>query len=159
MNRTEKKDAVAGLNQTFQNNDLVIVAHNKGLNAAQTDALRRATRAVGITAKVAKNTLTQLALKGTDFEGVADMLKGPTVLLFGKDLISGAKAAADFAKGNPAFVIVGGAHGTKIMDVAEVNVLASLPSMDQLRGKLVGLLQAPGAQLARLAQAYADKAQ
>lgn len=159
MNRTEKKDAVSGLNQTFQDSDLVIVAHNNGLNAAQTDALRRATRAAGINAKVAKNSLAQIAVKGTNFEGVADLFKGPTVLLFGQDLISGAKAAADFAKDNPAFVIVGGAHGTKVMDVAEVNQIASLPSMDQLRGKLVGLLQAPGAQLARLAQAYADKAQ
>lgn len=157
MNRTEKKDAVSGLNQTFQDSDLVIVAHNNGLNAEQTDALRRATRAAGITAKVAKNRLVKIAAQGTAFEGAVDLFKGPTVLLFGHDLVSNAKAAADFAKSNPAFVIVGGAHGAKLMDVAEVNVLASLPSMDQLRGKLVGLLQAPGAQLARLAQAYADK--
>jgi large subunit ribosomal protein L10 len=157
LNRTEKKDAISGLNQTFQNNDLMIVAHNNGLNAAQTDALRRATRDAGITTRVAKNRLVQIAIKGTNFEAASDLLKGPTVLLFGTDLISGTKAAADFAKSNPAFVIVGGAHGTKIMDVAEVNMLASLPSMDQLRGKLVGILQAPAAQLARLAQAYADK--
>lgn len=157
MNRTEKKDAISGLNQTFQGSEVVIVAHNNGLNATQTDNLRRATRAAGIRAKVAKNRLVQIAIKGTNFEGVADLLKGPTVLLFSDDLISGTKAAADFAKDNPAFVIVGGAYGTKVMDVAEVNKLASLPSMDQLRGKLVGLLQAPGAQLARLAQAYADK--
>ncbi len=159
MNRTEKKDAISGLNQTFQNNDLVIVAHNNGLNAAQTDELRRATRAAGITTKVAKNSLVQIAIKGTNFEVASDLLSGPTMLLFGSDLVSGTKAAADFAKGNPAFVIVGGVHSAKLMDVAEVNMLASLPSMDQLRGKLVGLLQAPGAQLARLAQAYADKAQ
>lgn len=158
MNRTEKKDAVSGLNQTFQGSDLVIVAHNNGLNAAQTDNLRRATRAAGVTAKVAKNSLVQIAIKGTSFEAASDLLKGPTVLLFGNDLISGTKVAADFAKDNPAFVIVGGAYGAKVMDVAEVNKLASLPSMDQLRGMLVGLLQAPGAQLARLAQAYADKA-
>lgn len=157
MNRTEKKDAIAGLNQTFQDSDLVIVAHNNGLNAAQTDSLRRATRDAGIKAKVAKNRLVQIAVKGTNFEGVTDLLKGPTVLLFGHDLVTGAKAAADFAKSNPTFVIVGGAYGTKVMDVAEVNQIASLPTMDQLRGKLVGLLQAPGAQLARLAQAYADK--
>ena len=159
MNRTEKKDAISGLNQTFQGSDLVIVAHNNGLNAAQTDALRRATRDAGITARVAKNSLAQIAIKGTNFECAADLLKGPTVLLFGSDLISGTKAAADFAKSNPAFVIVGGAHESRVLDVAEVNKLASLPSMDQLRGKLVGIFQAPGAQLARLAQAYADKAQ
>lgn len=157
MNRTEKKDAVSGLNQTFQDSDLVIVAHNNGLNAEQADALRRSTRDVGITAKVAKNRLAKIAAQGTAFEGASELFSGPTILLFGDDLVIGAKTAADFAKNNPAFVIVGGAHGTKLMDVAEVNTLASLPTMDQLRGKLVGLLQAPGAQLARLAQAYADK--
>lgn len=159
MNRTEKKDAVSGLNQTFQSNDLVIVAHNNGLNAAQTDALRRATRSAGITAKVAKNRLAKIAIKGTNFESVADLLTGPTVLMFGSDLVSGAKAAADFAKDNPSFVIVGGAHGTEVLDADKLKMLASLPTMDQLRGKLVGIFQAPGAQLARLAQAYADKAQ
>jgi len=159
LNRTEKKDAISGLNQTFQGSDLVIVAHNNGLNASQTDALRRATRAAGITAKVAKNRLVKIAVKGTNFEGVSDLLTGPTVLLFGQDLVSSAKAASDFAKDNPAFVLVGGAHGAEVLDVAKLNTLASLPSMDQLRGKLVGLIQAPAAQLARLAQAYADKAQ
>jgi large subunit ribosomal protein L10 len=159
LNRTEKKDAVSGLNQTFQGSDLVIVAHNNGLNAAQTDSLRRVTRAAGIVAKVAKNRLAQLAVKGTNFEVASDLLKGPTVLLFGHDLISGTKAVAEFAKDNPAFVIVGGAYNAKIMDIAEINKLATLPSMDQLRGKLVGILQAPAAQLARLAQAYADKTQ
>ena len=157
MNRTEKKDAISGLNQTFQDSDLVIVAHNNGLNATQTDTLRRATHSAGIVAKVAKNSLAQIAVKGTNFEVVSDLLTGPTVLLFGHDLISGTKAAADFAKDNPTFVIVGGVYDSKLMDVAEVNKLASLPSMDQLRGKLVGIIQAPAAQLARLAQAYADK--
>jgi large subunit ribosomal protein L10 len=159
LNRTEKKETVSGLNQAFQNSDLVIVTHNNGLNAAQTDALRRKTREAGITAKVAKNRLAQIAIKGTSFEALSDLLKGPTVLLLGKDLLSGAKAAADFAKDNPTFVLVGGAHGSEILDVTKLKMLASLPSMDQLRGKLVGIIQAPAAQLARLAQAYADKAQ
>ena len=157
MNRTEKKETITGLNQAFQGSDLVIVTHNNGLNASQTDALRRATRSAGITARVAKNRLAQIAIKGTNFEGIADLLKGPTVLLLGQDLLAGAKAAADFAKDNPSFVIVGGAHGTEILDLAKLTMLASLPSMDQLRGKIVGILQAPAAQLARLAQAYADK--
>lgn len=158
MNRIEKKETVASLNQTFQDSDLVIVAHNNGLNAEQTNNLRRATRDAGVKTKVAKNSLAQIAIKGTNFEGASDLFKGPTVLMFGQDLLAGAKVAADFAKSNPSFVIVGGSHGSKTMDVAEINKLASLPSMDQLRGTLIGLLQAPGAQLARLAQAYADKA-
>ena len=168
MNRTEKKEAVAGLNQAFQDSDLVIVTHNNGLNAAQTDALRRATRSAGVTAKVAKNSLAQIAVQGTNFEGLADLLKGPTILLLSKDPVAGAKTAASFAKDNPTFTIVGGAMGTTIMDVKAVNTLATLPSLDELRGKLVGLIQAPATkiagvvqapagQLARLAQAYANK--
>lgn len=157
MNRTEKKETIAGLNRAFQDSDLVIITHNNGLNAAQTDTLRRATRAAGLTCRVAKNRLAQIAIKGTHFEGAANLFTGPTVMLMGKDLISAAKTAAIFAKDNPTFVIVGGATTTDVMDAAAINTLATLPSMDELRGKLIGLLQAPGAQLARLAQAYADK--
>lgn len=157
MNRTEKKETISGLNSAFQDSDLVIVTHNHGLNAAQTDALRRSTRAAGITCRVAKNRLAQIAIKGTNFEGIANLFTGPTVLLFGKDMIAAAKTAATFAKDNPAFVVVGGAMGKDVMDAKALNVLATLPSMDELRGKLIGLLQAPAGQLARVVQAYADK--
>jgi large subunit ribosomal protein L10 len=159
LNRTEKKETITGLNKVFQDSDLVIVTHNNGLNAAQTDELRRATRAAGITCRVAKNRLAQIAIKGTDFEGISDLFKGPTVMLLGKDLIATAKTAATFAKNNPAFVVVGGASGKEVMDLKAINTLATLPSMDELRGKLVGILQAPAAQLARVVQAYADKEQ
>ncbi len=157
LNRTEKKETISGLNRAFQDSDLVIVTHNNGLNASQTDALRRSTRAAGITCRVAKNRLAQIAIKGTNFEGIANLFTGPTVLLLGKDLIAASKAAATFAKDNPAFVIVGGATSSEVMDAKAINNLATLPSMDELRGKLVGLLQAPAAQLARVVQAYADK--
>ena len=157
MNRTEKKETISGLNRAFQDSDLVIVTHNKGLNAAQTDALRRSTRAAGINCRVAKNRLVQIAIKGTNFEGISNLFTGPTVLLMGKDLVAAAKTAANFAKDNPTFVIVGGAMGKDVMDAKAINVLATLPSMDELRGKLVGLLQAPAAQLARVTKAYADK--
>jgi len=168
LNRTEKKEAVAGLNQAFQDSGLVIITHNNGLNAAQTDKLRRATRDAGVTCRVAKNTLAQIAVKGTNFEGLVDMLNGPTVLLLANDPVAGAKVAANFAKDNPTFVVVGGAMGTTIMDAKAVSTLATLPSLDELRGKLIGLIQAPATkiagvvqapagQLARLLQAFADK--
>lgn len=168
MNRTEKKEAVSGLNQAFQGSDLVIITHNNGLNASQTDALRRTTRDAGVACRVAKNSLAQIAVKGTPFEGLAEMLKGPTVLLLANDPVAGAKAAAGFAKDNPSFVIVGGAMSGTVLDEKGINTLATLPSLDQLRGKLIGLIQAPATkiagvvqapagQLARLAQAYATK--
>lgn len=168
MNRTEKKEAVAGLNQAFQDSGLVIITHNNGLNASQTDKLRRATRDAGVNCRVAKNSLAKIAIKGTNFEGLVDMFNGPTILLMADDPVSGAKVAAGFAKDNPTFVIVGGAMGTTIMDAKEVSTLATLPSLDELRGKLIGLIQAPATkiagvvqapagQLARLLQAYADK--
>jgi large subunit ribosomal protein L10 len=157
LNRTQKKETIEGLNRAFQDSDLVIITHNNGLNASQTDTLRRSTRAAGIKCRVAKNRLAQIAIKGTAFEGASNLFTGPTVMLLGSDLISTAKTAANFAKDNPTFVIVGGATRTEIMDAKAINTLATLPSMDELRGKLIGILQAPGAQLARLAQAYADK--
>ena len=157
MNRNEKKETVEGLNQVFQGNDLVIVTHNKGLNAAQTDALRRSTRASGVTCRVAKNRLAQIAIKGTSFEGIADLLKGPTVLLFSKDPVAAAKTAASFAKENPTFIVIGGAMGSTVMDAAGVHTLATLPSLDELRGKLIGIIQAPATKIAGIVQAPAGQ--
>lgn len=168
MNRTQKQESVQGLNTAFQDSDLVIVTHNNGMNAAQTQDLRAKTRAAGVRYKVAKNRLAQLAVKGTQFEGMASLLKGPTGLLLSNDPVAAAKVVSDFAKGNPNLVIVGGAMGTNIMDAKAVKTLATLPSMDELRSKLIGLiqapatkvacvLQAPAGQLARVTRAYADK--
>ena len=169
MNRTEKQETVAGLNAAFQDSDLVIVTHNNGLNATQTHQLRSQTRSSGLSYRIAKNRLAKIAIKGTNFEGLFDLLNGPTGLVLSKDPVAGAKVVAAFAKDNPNLVIVGGVMGTSVLDAKGIGKLATLPSLDELRGKLVGLIQAPATkvagvvqapagQLARLLQAYANKA-
>jgi large subunit ribosomal protein L10 len=168
LNRTEKEETVAGLNTAFQDNDLVIITHNNGLNATQVHNLRTQVRTNGLSYRVAKNRLAKIAIKGTNFEGLFDMLNGPTGLVMSKDAIAGAKVVAAFAKDNPNLVIVGGIMGTSVMDAKGINTLATLPSLDELRSKLIGLIQAPATkiagiaqapagQLARVMQAYADK--
>lgn len=168
MNRTEKKETVAGLNAAFQDSDLVIITHNNGLNATETHTLRSQVRSNGLSYRVAKNRLAKIAIKGTNFEGLADLLNGPTGLVMSKDPVAGAKVVSAFAKENPNLVIVGGVMGTSVLDAKGINTLATLPSLDELRGKLVGLIQAPATkiagvvqapagQLARLMQAYATK--
>jgi large subunit ribosomal protein L10 len=130
--------------------------------------LRSDMRSAGGQVKVAKNRLVKLALEGTDAKGIADLLKGPTCLAYSADPIAAPKAAVKFAKANEKFVILGGAMGTTVLDAKGVNSLADLPSLDELRGKLIGLFQAPaskiartlnepGAQLARVFGAYGNK--
>lgn len=157
VNRAEKTQAIADLKQRFEAAELVIVTQNKGLTDKQSKELRSGLRAEGGSYKVAKNTLVKLALQGTKFEGLADSFSGPTGIATSADPMVAARVTYNFAKANDKLVIIGGATEKEILDVAKINYLATLPSMDQLRGKLVGLLQAPGAQLARLANAYATK--
>lgn len=168
MNRTEKQEAVSGLNAAFQDNDLVIITHNNGLNAAETQSLRSQTRANGVSYRIAKNRLVKIAIKGTNFEALDGFLSGPTGLVMSKDPVAGAKVVSAFAKDNPNLVIVGGVMGTNVLDAKGIQTLATLPSLDELRGKLIGLIQAPATkiagvvqapagQLARLMQAYATK--
>ncbi len=159
MNRAEKEQEILDLRKRFEASDLVILTQNKGLTDKQSKELRSSLRAEGGSYKVAKNTLAKLALKGTKFEGLADKFTGPTGIATSKDPMVAARVTYNFAKANDKLVIVGGASDTALLDTAKINYLATLPSMDQLRGKLVGLLQAPGAQLARLANAYATKDQ
>lgn len=157
MNRTEKKETVAGLNAAFQDSDLVIVTHNNGLDATQTHNLRSQVRTNGLSYKVAKNRLAKIAIKGTNFEGLFDLLNGPTGLVMSKDPVAGAKVVSAFAKDNPNLVIVGGIMGTSVLDAKGINTLATLPSLDQLRSKLIGLVQAPATKIAGIAQAPAGQ--
>lgn len=159
MNRAEKEQEILDLRKRFEASELVIITQNKGLTDKQSKDLRSSLRAEGGSYKIAKNTLAKLALKGTKFEGLADKFTGPTGIATSKDPMVAARVTYNFAKANDKLVIVGGASDTALLDTAKINYLATLPSMDQLRGKLVGLLQAPGAQLARLANAYATKDQ
>jgi large subunit ribosomal protein L10 len=168
VERAEKKELVATLNAVFKTTSVVVVAHNNGLTVNQVNDLRGKMAQAGATVKVAKNRLAKLALDGTDAAGIKDLFTGPTMVAYAADPVAAPKVAAEFAKGNEKFVILGGALGKTIMDAAAVKALAELPSLDQLRAKIIGMiqtpatriagvLQAPGGQLARVLNAYATK--
>ena len=168
MERAEKKELVAMLTQVFKTTGVIVVAHNKGLTVNQVNDLRNRMSQAGASVKVAKNRLAKLALDGTDASGIKDLFVGPTMVAYAADPVAAPKVAAAFAKGNEKFVVLGGALGKTILDAAAVKALAELPSLDQLRAKLVGMIQtpatriagilaAPGGQLARVINAYATK--
>lgn len=155
MSRAKKEQEFAEIRAQFEQDSLVVVSHNLGLTVKEDSDLRVKSRAVGARHKTAKNTLARRALVGTRFEGMAGLFKGPTRITSSPDPIAAARVAHDFAKTNPKFVILGGALDGKTLSAAEVVQLANLPSLDVLRGKIVGLLQAPATKLAGLLQAPA----
>lgn len=157
MERAEKREVVTALHDTLAKTGVVVVAHYAGLTVADMTKLRSDMRSVGGQVKVAKNRLVKLALEGTDAKGIADLLKGPTCLAFSEDPMAAPKVAVKFAKGNEKFIILGGAMGAQVLDAKGVNSLASLPSLDELRGKLIGLIQAPASKLARTVNAPGSK--
>lgn len=157
MNRDEKAQLLEELKQLFNDSESVVISHYKGLTVAEVSELRDNIRKAGAGFRVTKNRITRLALKDTKFADLADMFKGPTAVAFAKDPIAACKACVEFAKGNEKLVIVGGAMGTGVLSVDEIKKLASIPSMDELRAKIIGLLQAPAAQLARVTKAYSEK--
>lgn len=157
MDRNQKKELVASLAKTFAEVEVVVVTRNHGLSVAQMTDLRVRMREAGAQFKVAKNRLARIALEGTRYEPIGDMLVGPTALATSADPVAAAKAAIDFAKANDKLEIVGGSIGGDTLDAAAVKALASLPSLDELRAKLVGLLNAPQTKIAQLANAPAAK--
>lgn len=158
MNRTEKAESVASLKEVFKASKVIVVAHYSGLTVAQLQTLRRQMKQAGAQVKVAKNRLAKIALDGSDAASIAPLLKGPTLIAYSTvDPVAAPKVATDFAKANEQFVILGGAMGKTALDVNGVKQLASLPSLDELRGKIVGLLVAPATKIAQLANAPAAK--
>ena len=168
MNRTQKEEQVATLNALFGVTTLVVVTRPVGLTVAQATALRRQMRDAGAQFKVTKNRLTRLALKGTAFEGLDGFFVGPTAIAYSDDPVAAARVAVDFAENNDSLGIVGGGLGAQVLDATGVTALARLPSLDELRGRLVGtiqtpatrlagVLQAPAGQVARVFGAYANK--
>jgi large subunit ribosomal protein L10 len=168
MDRAQKADAVAELRQTFQETGVVVVTRNLGMTVAQSTSLRIKMRDAGARYKVSKNTLALIAVEGTPYANLSELLSGPTALATSEDPVAAAKAAIDFAKTTDKFEIVGGAMGDTLLDANGVKALAELPSLDQLRATIVGLIQAPatkiartinepGAMLARVFGAYAAK--
>jgi large subunit ribosomal protein L10 len=168
MDRAEKAAAVAELKQTFSEVGVVVVTRNLGLTVSQSTVLRTRMREAGAAYKVSKNKLASIALDGTDYDSLSDLLTGPVGLASSIDPVAAAKVVVDFAKTTDKFEIVGGAMGTTRLDVEGVKALATMPSLDELRAKIVGLIvapatklatitQAPAAQLARVLAAYAEK--
>lgn len=168
MDRAEKRAFVQDMHAVFADIGCVVVAHYSGLTVSEMTVLRRAMRDAGATFRVTKNRLTKLALQETPYVGLADLFRGPTGLAFSADPVAAAKATVEFAKQNQKMVVLGGAVGGTLLDAKGVEALAALPSLDELRAKLIGLvnapaskvvgvLQAPAGQLARVLQAYGSK--
>ena len=157
MDRSQKADSVAQLNAVFNEVGVVVVTRNLGLSVAQSTDLRAKMRDVGASYKVAKNRLAKLALKETQYEGLEEYLSGPTAIAYSVDPVAAAKAAVDFAKTNDKLEIVGGSMGGQLLDQAGIKALASMPSLDELRGTLVGLINAPATKIAQVVNAPAAK--
>jgi large subunit ribosomal protein L10 len=157
VDRAAKKELVTALAGVLRDTSVVVVAHYSGLNVAQMQTLRKQMKHAGATVKVAKNRLVKLATEGTEAAAIVPLLKGPTLIAYSGDPIAAPKVAADFAKGHEKFVILGGAMGKTPLDANGVRALAALPSLDELRAKLVGLIQAPGTKIAQLVNAPAAK--
>jgi large subunit ribosomal protein L10 len=168
MDRAQKQEAIEALKGVFDSSGAVVVTHYLGLTVAEMTDLRGRLRQEGAQLKVVKNTLAQKALDGAIGEAGDALFKGPVAIAYGPDVTSAAKVATQYAKDNDKFTVIGGFMGEQVLDKASVTALASLPSLDQLRAKLIGLLQAPatkiagvlqapGAQVARVIGAYAAK--
>jgi large subunit ribosomal protein L10 len=157
VDRAEKRESVAQLSQVFQNTGVVVVAHYSGLTVAQLTSLRRQMQEAGATLKVAKNRLAKIALEGTDVAHLGNLLQGPTVLAYSDDPVAATKVAVNFARGNDKLVILGGALGKTSLNADAVKALATMPSLDELRAKIVGLVQAPATKIAQLQTAPAAK--
>jgi large subunit ribosomal protein L10 len=157
MDRSQKADAVAQLSEVFAQSGVVVVTRNLGLSVEQSTELRSKMREAGATYKVAKNRLAKLALKDTDYAGLEEYLTGPTALGYSEDPVAAAKAVVEFAKTTDKIEIVGGSMGATKLDEAGVKALASMPSLDELRGKIVGLVNAPATKVAQVVNAPAAK--
>ena len=143
MDRAEKREFVTELNEVFKASGSVVVAHYTGLTVAQMSDLRSKMRVAGGTVKVAKNRLAKIALQGTESEGMSDLFSGQTLIAYCEDPVTAPKVVADFAKSNDKLVILGGAMAATTLDADGVKALATLPSLDELRAKIVGMVQTP----------------
>ncbi|MBX9663009.1 MAG: 50S ribosomal protein L10 [Novosphingobium sp.] len=157
MDRSQKAESVAFLTEVFNEAGAVVVTRNLGLTVAQSTALRIKVREAGASFKVAKNSLAKIAAKGTAYEGMSDLFTGPTGIAASADPVAAAKVVVDFAKTNDKLEIVGGAMGTVVLDADGIKALATMPSLDEMRAKLIGLVQAPATKIAQLTTAPAAK--
>ena len=168
MKRSDKNNFIQNLKEELKDSSSVVVAHYTGLSVAETDSLRKEMRSNGAKFKVTKNRLTKIALTGTPYESIEDLFTGPTAIAYSSDPVAPARVSVEFEKKFENFKILGGSYEGEKIDNAKINFLATLPSLDQIRAKLLGLLnapaqkiasitQAPGGQLARLINARSEE--
>jgi large subunit ribosomal protein L10 len=157
VDRTEKEDLVASLQKTFEESSIVVVTHYSGLTVTEMSDLRMQMRDAGANFKVTKNRLTRRALEGTKYKPLETMFKGPTAIAFSKDPVAAAKAAVNFSKDNEKLILIGGALGDEALDLVAIKTLASLPSLDALRAKIVGMLNTPATRIAGVLKAPAGQ--
>ena len=157
MDRIQKEGLVASLHQTFKDASIVVVTHYSGLTVAEMGVLRNKMREAGANFKVTKNRLTRRALEGTQYEGLSGMFTGPTAIAYSEDPVAAAKAAVSFSKENKKLIVLGGAVGDEKLDTNRVKALASLPSLDDLRAKILSMLQTPATRIASLLQTPAGQ--
>ena len=157
MKRSEKKEFVQKLKEEIDTSSSVIVTHYSGLTVDESDQLRSEMRNNGAKFKVTKNRLTKLALKQTQFKDLADLFTGPTAIAYSDDPVAPAKVAASFEKKLEKFKIIGGGYDGEMIDIEKINFLATLPSMDELRGKIVGLISAPAQKIASIVKEPAGR--
>lgn len=157
MDKSQKKELVSFMHDVMSDAASVVVVNYSGLTVAEMTDLRRKMSEVGANLKVTKNRLTRLALKDTEYEGIADLFTGPTAIGYASDPVASAKVLANYAKDNETLEILGGGMGSIVLDIDGIKALAALPSLDELRGKLVGLLVAPATKIAGVTQAPAGQ--
>jgi large subunit ribosomal protein L10 len=157
MDRSQKADSVAYLSDVFNKSGVVVVTRNLGMTVAQSTVLRTKMREAGATYKVAKNSLAKIALQDTDYAAIGDLFTGPTAIAASSDPVAAAKVIVDFAKTTDKIEILGGGMGTMVLNADGIKALATMPSLDELRAKLIGLIQAPATKIAQVVTAPAAK--
>ena len=157
MDRSKKESIISSLKKDFKESNLLVVSHYSGLNVRELEDLRAKMREVNAKFKITKNRLTKLALPGTSFENVSELFSGPTAIAYSEDPLQAAKVAVNYSKDNKKLIILGGSYEGKLIDDNQVRFLASLPTLDEIRQKIVGILEAPGSKIALLLQESANK--
>ena len=157
MNKEQKKSYISEMSASFENSEAVLVTHYQGLTVKQLDDLRKQMREHGIQFKITKNRITKIALEKTKCKDLADLFKGPAAVALSEDAISSAKILTKFSKENKNLKILGGIMGKEILDVAAVANVATLPTLDEARAKIVGILTSPAQKIASILLAPASK--
>ncbi len=157
MNKEQKKNYISEMSEQFENSEAVIVTHYQGLTVSQLDDLRKKMREQGIKFKITKNRITKLALENSKMKDISKMFSGPTAIALSKDAITSAKILTNFSKENENLKILGGIMGNDILDVAGVQNVATLPTLDEARAKIVGILRSPAQKIASILLAPASK--